>query len=659
MPAAAPPHTSRWEWMQCALLAANLGWTTLCLGGFRPETMVVTATLTTALLMVHFAAAAWSGATEVGAVPSHARIHPAGWLFLPFLAYAAINAAWITPVPWLGWRDVFLWTQLIAVFWVVLNGLHARTVQRMLFGTLVALAVVGVVMACYQRFVDQSWLMLGRTQSEYYVGVSGPFGIPNSFAALLLLVLPACGALAFRPGASAAQRVWWGWLAAVLALGLLLTLSRGAWLSLALALCAWPLVRAGGRWARRAVLAVVVLAGVVAVGVVVYEFSPRAQARVAALVRDSGEVTRPVMWRGAWQLFHEHPAWGSGAGSYDVLFERVRPEHFQQRPRWVHNDYLNTLSDYGAVGFGLFFGAAAIVVLRSRWGGKRAETGLANTAARSTGPAPIRRAGGVESRLVTEALAVGLLAFAVQLGVDFHFKIPALGLAFVTVAGIVVSRSWLVDTSAVNALAAPGPAAKWLRGALVGAVLGGGAFFAVPHFRAEALRLRARERIDGLAQVAPDSPAYREALAASRAELARAVRLDRSNAQAWADHAYAAALLAYVAPTELPSLAAEARRVADRAVELAPVSAEFWVRRGVAQDMQGRWFEGSLDFSQATVLAPHAAWTWYYLADHLSQRTTERGRAEAALAVCLRLDPFLPEALALRQRLAISLKAFP
>jgi hypothetical protein len=27
-----------------------------------------------------------------------ARAHPAGWLFIPFLAYAAANAAWVTPV---------------------------------------------------------------------------------------------------------------------------------------------------------------------------------------------------------------------------------------------------------------------------------------------------------------------------------------------------------------------------------------------------------------------------------------------------------------------------------------------------------------------------------------------------------------------------------
>ena len=647
---AAPLRVSPWEWAQCALLVANLVWTTLGLGGFRAETMVVTATLTTALLAVHFATRARAGA------------HPAGWLFLPFLVYAAINVAWITPVPWLGWRDVLLWIQLVAVFWVVVNGLCARAVQRVLFGTLIALAAAGVVLACYQRFVDRDWLMLGRTQSEYYLGVSGPFGIPNSFAALLLLVLPACGALALRRAAGAVERVWWGWLTAVLALGLVLTLSRGAWLALAVALCVWPLVRVGGRWRRRAALAAVVLAGVVVAGIALHESSPRVQARVAALVRDGGEVTRPVMWRGAWQLFRTQPVWGTGAGSYDVLFEKVRPETFQPRPRWAHNDYLNTLSDYGVVGFVLFFGAGAFVFWRCRWGSMRVrETGRGGGAEGSAAPsarAEARRTPRLEAPVVTEALGIGLLAFALQLFVDFHFKIPALGLAFATVAGIVVARTWPADTLDAPVMA-PGNAgsrslrARILPGALAGAVLAGGWVFALPHFRAEALRQGGRERIDSLARVTPGAPEYRAALAAARDDLARAVQLDPRNAQAWADRAYTAALRAHVTPAELPTLAAEARSAADRAVELAPVCAEFWVRRGVAQDMQGRWFEAGVDFSQATVLAPNSAWTWYYLADHLSQRKTEQGRMEAALAVCLRLDPYHPEGLALRQRLAI------
>ena len=37
---------------------------------------------------------------------------------------------------------------------------------------------------------------------------------------------------------------------------------------------------------------------------------------------------------------------GGGAGSYNVLLERFRPENFPDDAQWAHNDYLNTLSDF-------------------------------------------------------------------------------------------------------------------------------------------------------------------------------------------------------------------------------------------------------------------------------------------------------------------------
>src|SRR5687768_11778939 len=96
-PAGARARATSWEWAQLALLAVNFGWTTCCLGGYRPETLVVTSGLTGALLCVHFLARFFS--------PSAAGIQPWSWLGLPFLGYAAVNVVTVSPVPWLGWLD--------------------------------------------------------------------------------------------------------------------------------------------------------------------------------------------------------------------------------------------------------------------------------------------------------------------------------------------------------------------------------------------------------------------------------------------------------------------------------------------------------------------------------------------------------------------------
>ncbi|MSU69970.1 MAG: hypothetical protein EXS39_04190 [Opitutaceae bacterium] len=161
-----PNRANYWPWLQVALLVANLCWTTLCLGGYRPETMVVTSALSGLSLLVHFSGRAFLTADDARkSVPAALRLHPAGWLFLPFLAYAAGNAAWITPVPWSGWHDWLVWAQMIAVFWVVLNDVRAPAARATLLGALLALGVAAVALAGYQRLVKPDWLMLDRTQA--------------------------------------------------------------------------------------------------------------------------------------------------------------------------------------------------------------------------------------------------------------------------------------------------------------------------------------------------------------------------------------------------------------------------------------------------------------------------------------------------------------
>ncbi len=616
--------------MQTTLLAVNLTWTTLCLGGYRPETMVVTGALTCALVAVHLLSNAFA------ATP---RAHPAGWWLLPFLIYAAANAHWITPVRWLGWRDWMGWAQLVTVFWVVLNGVRSSAPRRALFVVQIGLGVVAVALACYQHFVRPDWLMLGRLQVDQFLSrASGCFGIPNSLAALLLLLIPVSGALALRAGASTATRLVWGALGAFLGFGLVLTISRGAWLGLALALIAWPLASSRWSWRQRIGAAMAVLALMVALVAGLFVASASVRDRLIIFARDSGEITRPIMWRAAWRLWREQPAVGSGAGSYNVLFEKYRPEQFVNEPQWAHNDYLNTLSDYGAIGFVLFFGAVAGII----WQCVRHRR------------TPINDEGDwLDAPATRAALIVGLAAFGLQLFVDFHFKIPALAMVFGTLAALVVQRSWSHRF----------PAAQGAFLVRVFAVIGVAAVlvfavsFVVPHFRTEALRYRSRQTIDRLAN-APASPeAYRTALIRVRADLAAAVALDSSNAQAWADAAYADSLWAHVEPRETMPLGKRSEAAANRALALSTVAGEFWIRRGVARDMQNRWLEAGEDFAYSLELTPQTALAWYYYGYHLSLNPHQRDLADAAVNFCLRLDPENGPGLALRQHLAISAKA--
>jgi hypothetical protein len=606
-----PVRASALQWIRAAILAANILWTTLSLGGFLPGTRIAMTVLTAALLAVHLADPAVGG-----------RPHPAGWLFLPFLAFAAANVLWVSPVPWLGWFDWLNWAQAIAIFWVVLNGIGARSCRRFLCVFLILLGVVAAMLAAYQHFVKPDWLMLGRTQAAQFLGrSSGPFGIPNSLGVLMALLIPPVAWLVFAAGRPRETRVAAAIALLILVTGFVLAVSRGAWISLAAACALRPLVTPGRSAIRRVAGAGVALMAAAAVAAVLYLSFPLMHERVDQLVQNAGERTRPILWRGAWRIFEAHPSVGGGGGSFDVLFEPYRPEGYLDQPYYAHCDYLNTLADYGAVGFLLLFGAAAVVA----WHCTRAR-GLA------------------------AAAFTGLLAFALHLAVDFHLKIPALAMIVATISALVTTSAWPSgrEPHARNIRRWPLRAAAMCGAA---AVLAASIFWAIPKYRSEDARRDARERIDRMAVEADDVSGEGEELAGIRKKLAAAVDLDPGNAQALSDQAYADSLWALVNPQETVELGSRVEGEARRAVQICPVVAEFWIRLGTGLDMQRRWTEGGQCFVHALKLAPQRADAWYYQAYHLSLAPNEVGPAIAAASISLRLDPGFALAQSLRQRL--------
>jgi O-antigen ligase len=616
------------EWLLVALLWANLWWTTLCLGGYRPETMVVSITLNAAALALWLLLEGWCR-------PGLA-VHWAALATLPFLLYAAGNAAWVTPVPWLGWRDWLEWAQMAAVFWVALHGVRHPRAREALFWGVAVLGVVAVAMSAYQHFVEPTWLMMGRRQAAQFVGrASGPFGIPNSLAALLILLLPPMLALALQRGAGAMQRVFCGYLVAFFSVGLLLTVSRGAWLALAAALAVWPLLAVRGR-ARRWLASLGVIALLALAAIAVYHFVPNVQERIDSLMRSRAEVSRVVLWRAGWRLFQGNPVLGTGAGSYDVLFERYRPERFWDRPEWAHNDYLNTLSDYGVAGLLLSFGVAAVIVWWRRkcfWRNHDGETGE----------------GRAEQRMsaLRTGIAIGLLAFGFHLFVEFNLKIPALAQAAALLAALVAAAP---GCSGNPVLVVGSPKLGRFVSVGVAIVVIVMLFWRLlPFYRAEALRYGARERMNVIIKRPLAAADQKAAWQDIRQSLEHAVREDPANASAWSDLSGALIECAREDPPKAREFGREAAAVASQALACSEAVPEFWLRRAMALDLQDRWRDAWADYVRALTLAPNRTDIWYCYAYHLSLRDPVSARM--ALATSLNLDPWNEPALALQRRL--------
>lgn len=624
-PAGTPPVSSRLlaalEWLVVLGLGATVAWTTLCLGGYLAETMVVTSWLVFALAAL--GALLWA----VDRRPLHRAI----WLPVPFLLYALASTTGWAPAPWLGWREWLLAFQTWLVFGVMLHVGRGRGHQWFFAGLFSLLGLAGVAMAAYQRFVDPAWMMLGRTQAEQFrTRSAGMFGIPNSLAGLLELMIPLCLVLLSGRSVRPAVRIVGGWLAALFVFALVLTGSRGGWLGVGVALLLWPLLGGGG-WKRR-------LLGLVAVGVAasvalvaLYQYSEAARERLDPILEGKFEASRPIMWKAAWQMWQDAPWIGRGAAAYNVLFDQYRPRGFITEPDWTHNDYLNTLSDYGLIGLALA-AVAGVGILGAGWRGviraRREE----------------RRGGGVFAHWRWRfGLWLGLIAYAVHLGVDFHTKIPALAfLAAVAAAWLVREeetwraspRRWLAWGSAV---------------VLVALTLVIGWRVASPAYRAEALRYEARRSIDRYARTGTGD--LRTIVPAARAAFIQATRIDPDNGQAWSDLAYATVQMLNAGGTDRVTLGRIAELAADEALQQGPVVAEFWVRKAVALDVQRGRPEAEECYRRALELAPNSAAWWFYYAHHLQAFPNRTADALQAVETCLSLDRPFVGAEALRQQL--------
>ena len=125
--------------------------------------------------------------------------------------------------------------------------------------------------------------------------------------------------------------------------------------------------------------------------------------------------TRYLLWRAAIQVWNQNVWWGVGPAHYDYRFRQVRPAELQLRPGWAHNDYLNTLAEWGILG---------VAVVASAW--VLLGLGLLKTWPFVRGT-PRDLGGERNSSKFAFVLgaSAGLAAILVHSAVDFNMHIPA------------------------------------------------------------------------------------------------------------------------------------------------------------------------------------------------------------------------------------------
>jgi O-antigen ligase len=339
------------------------------------------------------------------------------------------------------------------LFFAIVNNLYRQEMAQIIGFTLIFLAMAISAWAVCQFFTHSHrvWYFT----SPYAGRASGTYISPNNLAGFLEMLLPLATAYVLAGRMKPVTRVFLGYAALVMAAGLTVTFSRGGWTATAIGLLAVLGVLLGHRSHRiPALLLLVALIGGGAWFTKIYLAKTLAYMTRMEGTVSTGQVEldfRRDMWTAAERMWLGHFWWGVGPAHYDYRFREYRSEHVQNRPDRVHNDYLNLLADWGAVG-GVIVLAGMAAFAAGLWETRK----HVQRVERDLG-----RRGGTSNRFAFFlGASAGLLALAVHSVVDFNLHVPANAILGVTLLALLASnvrfateRYWLNARLPVRMLA--------------------------------------------------------------------------------------------------------------------------------------------------------------------------------------------------------------
>lgn len=201
---------------------------------------------------------------------------------------------------------------------------------------------------------------------------------PNLLSAFLLMVMGAAASLTIcRPGRR--SKALWASLFCVLSLCLILTYSRGAWLSAAALVLYF-----GAVWDKRLWLLFL------AVPAVLFFYHGGVADRLMSIFTyseaDTSVSMRMAMWTAAWDMAADHPVLGVGWGAFKYIYP-VYNEFIQEAGITIyhaHNMFFNILAETGWIGLmfylWFFFGTGLRALQHLRRGAAGSDRAVAMTA---------------------------------------------------------------------------------------------------------------------------------------------------------------------------------------------------------------------------------------------------------------------------------------
>lgn len=415
------------QWCERGILALVLSilvFGPLALGAARLQEFLVIQALTTGVLLL-WLARVWLNPRPKFLWP------PICWAVLGFAAYA-IGRYLTCDVEYVGRQELLRILVYAGLFLAILNNLHRQESTQIISFTLIFLAMAISFYAVYQFLTHSDYVWFVQVTNKGRA--SGTYISPNHLAGFLEMLLPLALAYTLVGREKPLMKIFIGYAALVMLVGITATASRGGWVATLLALSFLCAALLSHRTYR--LPALVLLIAMIGGGVLVTVKTDFFRMRFSrAFGPNNLEMnTRMDMWNAAVRMWRDHSWIGVGPGHYDSVWRTYRPASVQLRPERAHNDYLNTLADWGAIGAALIttalitLGAGVVKAWKSV---RRSESDFGS---------------GMSNKFAFVLGATGgIVALLVHSAVDFNLQIPANAIIAISLMAL-LSSHWRFAT---------------------------------------------------------------------------------------------------------------------------------------------------------------------------------------------------------------------
>jgi O-antigen ligase len=351
---------------------------------------------------------------------------PICWPVLAFLVYAFVRYSMVD-IEYVARTELIRVCVYAVLFLAIVNNLQRSEYLQIMVWTVIGLGAVASIVALVQFGKQSTHVWNIPKPEQYWNRGSWPFINPNNLAGFLEILLPITLATMLLGRINHVLKIVLGYVCLLLVAGIGVTLSRGGWISTGLTMLCFSIalfLHTRSRW----VIISVILVSFVAVAGYMGSSLPVKSRFERTFMGGKIEDARFSYWGPAVKMWKEKPWIGVGPGHFDVRFPAFRPPTAQSRPRYAHNDYLNTLAEWGIVGLAIVISFVVLSYLSAvqalRYLRRKTELG--------------------EGKSNRTAFVFGggfaLLSLLLHSVTDFNMQIPANAILLLTVVALIATQ---------------------------------------------------------------------------------------------------------------------------------------------------------------------------------------------------------------------------